>query len=961
MKNIFSVLRKSTLIVGFIFYALIVNAQYVVNFEGEGELKPSYASATVNLSGLDWDMTDALITTTAAGLPEFINGERAARMRGYGTSSMTMLQNKSNGIGNITFLYRRYGTDTQVDWKIEYSTNNGSTWTQIGNAFTAPASDDVQTFSENVNVDGNVRVRIKRATEDGTVNRRLNIDDIVITDNTGVQNVATPVFSPPAGQFFGDIDVTISCTTPDASIFYTTDGSEPSQSSTPYTDPINISATTTLKARAYATGLDPSIIAQGTYTIITPIQVANLGELRAAFPSTDYFKINGEVVLTFQQTFRNQKYIQDANGAILIDDLSGKITTAYNLGDGITGMIGTVTEFGNMLQFVPAFDPGEATSTGNQIDPVEITITEMTANFEDYESQLVKIADATFADAGAAFENGLLYPISDNSKASAEFRTTFYDVDYIGTLIPSGAGNIVGILNSRTEGNYITSRSLGDLEWFYGEPTNYPTAFEATTTLTTIKLTWEDATGEVLPTGYVILASDEDNIIAPVDGVPVSNDPVLSDGLGAMNIAFGAEEYVFADLPVNVTYYFKIFSYTGAGSAIDYKNDGNPPSAEATIILTIIPEPTNYPTAFAAAATGSNIKLTWTDATGEVLPAGYLILGSSQNNFQSPADGTPVADDPNMADGVGAMNIQQGIQEYSFNGLEQQTTYYFKIFPYTNDGQYIDYKTDGEPPFAEATTATVELVTVINSTFNTDWEGWTTISVKGAELWDRNNTFGVDNTACAKMSGFANSQSNENEDWLISPALNLSNTTNEKLTFFSALGYTGPALNVKISTDYAGSGNPGDATWTDLTEQAAWPSGDPFWQWTSSGAIDISSYGSATAYVAFVYYSTSQNSATWEIDNVLVNGEGSNSISSPGQDFQTTIYPNPGTGRFNIQLSRQADHLEVFSLTGQLVYKQPLSGDQTPIDLTHLKKGVYLVKITDLSSGMFSTNRIIIN
>lgn len=960
MKSFLIVLKSFVLVAVLLIFSSETKGQYIVNFEGEGEVKTSYASATVNLSGFNWDMTEALITTTVAGLPEFINGERAARMRGYGTTSMTMLQNKSNGIGSITFLYRRYGTDAQVDWKVEYSTNNGTTWIQIGNSFTAPASDDVQTFSENVNVDGDVRIRIKRATEDGTVNRRLNIDDITITDNSGIIPVATPVFAPQPGQFFSAVDVNITCATPDASIYYTTDGSEPTQLSTPYTDPVNIATTTILKARAFADGLDPSMIAQGTYTIIVPVLVDNISQLRAAFPSTDYFKITGEVMLTFQQTFRNQKYIQDETAAILIDDLSGKITTNYEVGDGITGMVGTIAEFGNMLQFVPVFDPGAATSTGNQIDPVEITIAQMLAGFENYESQLVKINDASFANAGAAFENGIVYPISDNSKASGEFRTTFYDVDYIGTLIPTGTGNIVGILNSRTDGNYITSRSIADLEWYYGEPTNYPTAFEAAVVGTSVKLTWVDATGDVLPTGYLILASDENNFTAPVDGSPVANDPNLSDGSGAMNVGFGVEEYIFADLPVNETYYFRVFSYTGAGTAIDYKTDGTPPSAEATIIFTIDPEPSNYPTAFAAGATGSNIKLTWTDAIGESLPAGYLILGSSQNNFQLPVDGTPLADDSNLADGTGAMNVMPGVEEYTFAGLQEQTIYYFHIFPYTNAGEYIDYKTDGEPPFASATTATVELTTVLYTTFDSGWENWTPISVVGSEQWDRDNTFGVDNTPCARMSGFNNGAQN-NEDWLISPALDLSNTTNEKLTFFSAVGYTGPAMLVKISTDYSGAGAPSAATWTDLTEQATWPTGDPFWQWTSSGAIDISAFGGETAYVAFVYNSTTQAAATWEVDNILVIGEGGNSIGEPGQRISANVFPNPGSGIINIQLLQAVDQIEVFTLTGQLVYTQQMLSDQATIDLSHLTKGVYILKATRQTSGTYSINRIILN
>ena len=154
--------------------------QYIVDFEGSGETKTAYASGTVNLSGLDWNMTEALI---GGGEPaDWKNGARSARMRGYGTSSMTMLDDKPNGVGMISFQYRRYGTDAQVDWKVEYSTNGGLSWTQVGSDFTAPASDDVQTFSETIDIPGNIRVRIKRATETGTANRRLNIDDIIITD-----------------------------------------------------------------------------------------------------------------------------------------------------------------------------------------------------------------------------------------------------------------------------------------------------------------------------------------------------------------------------------------------------------------------------------------------------------------------------------------------------------------------------------------------------------------------------------------------------------------------------------------------------------------------------------------------------------------------------------------------------------------------------------------------------------
>ncbi len=65
------------------------------------------------------------------------------------------------------------------------------------------------------------------------------------------------------------------------------------------------------------------------------------------------------------------------------------------------------------------------------------------------------------------------------------------------------------------------------------------------------------------------------------------------------------------------------------------------------------------------------------------------------------------------------------------------------------------------------------------------------------------------------MSGFEGAPF-ENDDWLISPALDLDNYINEVLTFQNAKNYTGNDLEVKISIDYDGGGNPYSGTWTTL-------------------------------------------------------------------------------------------------------------------------------------------------
>ena len=82
---------------------------------------------------------------------------------------------------------------------------------------------------------------------------------------------AKPAFDVESGTvFYPTTNVALSCATEGATIYYTTDGSRPTASSTPYTGPIEVSATTTIKARAYAHDLGPSGITTAMYTFKRP-------------------------------------------------------------------------------------------------------------------------------------------------------------------------------------------------------------------------------------------------------------------------------------------------------------------------------------------------------------------------------------------------------------------------------------------------------------------------------------------------------------------------------------------------------------------------------------------------------------------------------------------------------------------------------------------------------------------
>lgn len=83
------------------------------------------------------------------------------------------------------------------------------------------------------------------------------VDNIVISGNPAV-TISTPVISPAGGSFTSATDVTISCATPGATLYYTTDGTYPVSSSTAHTatSPVTftLSSSATVKAIAYLNG-----------------------------------------------------------------------------------------------------------------------------------------------------------------------------------------------------------------------------------------------------------------------------------------------------------------------------------------------------------------------------------------------------------------------------------------------------------------------------------------------------------------------------------------------------------------------------------------------------------------------------------------------------------------------------------------------------------------------------------
>ncbi len=130
-----------------------------------------------------------------------------------------------------------------------------------------------------------------------------------------METVATPEFSVEAGTYTENQTVKITCNTGGATIYYTTDGSDPDNTSTVYTGPITVDQTMTLKAIAMMDGWNNSAIASATYTINKP---------------KIYNKVTHE-----SQLIAGKKYI------LVYEDtpafLGGISTTSTNYGIPVTG------------------------------------------------------------------------------------------------------------------------------------------------------------------------------------------------------------------------------------------------------------------------------------------------------------------------------------------------------------------------------------------------------------------------------------------------------------------------------------------------------------------------------------------------------------------------------------------------------------------------------------------------
>jgi len=175
--------------------------------------------------------------------------------------------------------------------------------------------------------------------------------------------------------------------------------------------------------------------------------------------------------------------------------------------------------------------------------------------------------------------------------------------------------------------------------------------------------------------------------------------------------------------------------------------------------------------------------------------------------------------------------------------------------------QMSDYRCDGS--------SGEEVEIILKESFAAGKGDFTTYSILGEQEWVWSSQY-----VCMVMTGYVNSTNHANEDWLISPSIDMRNFANINLSFDHTGRFGIPFeknFTFWVSTDYDGSDFE-TAHWKQVTIPN-YMTGENY-TFINSGMIDLTEFvENQNVHFAFKYTSTATSAGTWELKNVLLKGE----------------------------------------------------------------------------------------
>ncbi|MFC1552378.1 chitobiase/beta-hexosaminidase C-terminal domain-containing protein [Candidatus Latescibacterota bacterium] len=451
----------------------------------------------------------------------------------------------------------------------------------------------------------------------GTVDLTLTAMDPDMADDLEIPlKVYTPTFSPAPGTYTTAQDVTISCTTAGATIYYTTDGSDPDNTDTQYTAPINVplNTTMTIKAIAYKTSWETSVIATGAYVVTGTVATPTFSPVAGTYATeqnvtiscttagaTIYYTTDGSdpdntdtqytspinIPLSTTMTIKAIAYKTDW-------ETSGIATGAYE----VTGTVAT-----------PTLSPAPGTYTTSQ----NVTLSCATVGATIYYTTDGSDPDNT--------DTQYTTPISVTENTTIKARA--YKASWTESSIASASYSfkVATPTFSPAQGIYQTSQNV---------------TISCATAGTTIYYTTDGSDPDNTDTQYTAPINVPLNTIMTIKAIAYKTNWDASDiATGAYEVTGKVATPTFS--PAAGTYATEqnvTISCTTAGATIYYTTDGSDPDNTDTQYTS----PINIPLSTTMTIKAIAYKTNWT--TSDIATGAYEVTGTVATPTFSPAPGT---------------------------------------------------------------------------------------------------------------------------------------------------------------------------------------------------------------------------------------------------------------------------------------------------------------------------------
>ena len=480
-------------------FAPTTQAQMFEDFE-EGN-KTSYAPASVSLETGSWFFDDALIGTLEQDKK---NGYRSARIRnGFIRMDFCYPQ----GMSELSVYAANFSSDTGGELQVRYSTDQGQTWSDLGDAI--PLTDELTEYTIQPNISGNVRLKFEKAS-----GNRINLDDILISDyiefteepaillrmngilyengstydygtntgsanavlqirNTGNQDLVISSHDISGNNFFVDGDLNVNLAYLESAIFNLSFSSdEPGifeESLTLETnDPNNQVFVLNLRAETLDTSSPISIAEARQLEMGTIVTVSGYVTVADQFAGPVYFQDETGGIAWYNDEIMREQYLV---GAVIGDSLL------------VTGELG---HFNNLLQIIDESSFEVFPESNTQVEPLSITIGQL--NSGNYEGMLIRIEEVDFEDEGI-FSGGTNYEISDPSGIGQLRIDNFTNIP--GSIIPNSTVSVTGVAGRFINTHQILPRFNEDIVVLSGPIITSAPPYESSATQHSITFEWE--------------------------------------------------------------------------------------------------------------------------------------------------------------------------------------------------------------------------------------------------------------------------------------------------------------------------------------------------------------------------------------------------------------------------------------------------------------------------------------